>query len=966
MKNVGFFIKASLILIMVVSILKPQTHIVRAEDPNPPPAGETTDGSSPSTDTSSGDSSAASDSSQASEDESKPAESSTSANDVTFNDVPSNDVPSTDVASNVAASSPSDSTTSTDTAVADTAGAAPAADEAAANSENSAPVPDESASVSSDPSAAPIDSTADPAASASSTEGVESASPVADTFMEAIEKDITLVDGEGQTLTIADVEAQQLLTSSSSDPWFDAGSGVIVGYTSGSGCASFITVCHDGVTNSIQSAIDDPLSSGKQINIEAGDYTAEEFTLNDATRNFSLASNVLVNTINLNTNYSAVSVIGAIFTALNVNLNFSGTQTATIQQGVNLTESGGTLNVASKTYNESVTIDNTKDGITIAGSGSPTLDGTGLGANNGLNVHAKDVTISGFTVQNFSSGKGISADSGGNFTAHDNKFYRNNTGVALTNGTAGVLSNNTFGDAVEQPKYNFIGIDVDGSGGVPTSGYMLTSTGDKFYDSIEGVLLENGASGYFSGDEFLHNTLGIQVDEGGSIFSQNTLYSHNSIASHFYKAFGTFTNDTFQNNYDGIQATGASVDVSGSTFTDNKHGISAFDTVKNEPSTLVSHNNTYRGNEFAGIALFDNSTATIVNDNFEANGVGVDIDNHSTATITYSNFEGNDAGISSGYPAGTEAHYNRFYNNGVGIQNTNGGADYIQADDNWWGDNQGGSVPGRTAGNVDFSEWLYLDMTPSKDPITTGGDTTQLTTQMVSTDGTSNTLLTNPDLLGIQSSWFKYSSNVTLNTPGMGTLSGDTFTSESQAGDAGFSDTQFDDQTPTTKVTIITARALALNPAGANAPGNPDAPAPPAPIQQAVIPVTGDGLVNLLCGGASQLTLANGNTVRIPSLTPCTMQASLQSEAVEALPGPLPDGVQFVDALAVSVVDGGNALENLPQESLIQVNFAAPQIQAANSLAVYWWNGNAWQEVPANNLGVTETNSTGVFVLVMK
>ncbi len=400
-----------------------------------------------------------------------------------------------------------------------------------------------------------------------------------------------------------------------------------------------------------------------------------------------------------------------------------------------------------------------------------------------------------------------------------------------------------------------------------------------------------------------------------------------------------FEENTFQDNYESVVAEGASrVEVTNSTFTGNDYGVTLYDT-----STANSHNNTYTGNG-AAFEVYDNATATITEDNFEGNGTAILSEN----------------------PAGTEAHFNRFYNNGVAIENISGGADAIQADDNWRGDNQGGSVAGRTTGKVDFSQWLALDITASKNPIMVNGDTTQLTTDIVSTDGTSNTPLANTDMLGIQSYWFKYSSNVTLNTPGMGTLNGNTFASGGQAGEAGFSDIQFDDQTPTTKVTIITGRALPLNPPGPNPPGNPGGSAAPAPVQQAVIPVTGDSLVNLLCGGASQLLLANGNTVLIPALTPCTMQASLQSEAKETLPGPLPDGVQFVDALAVSVIDGGNPLDSLPQESLMQIDFAAPQVQANGSLAVYWWNGNAWQEVPATNSGIAETNSTGVFALVTK
>ena len=266
--------------------------------------------------------------------------------------------------------------------------------------------------------------------------------------------------------------------------------------------------------------------------------------------------------------------------------------------------------------------------------------------------------------------------------------------------------------------------------------------------------------------------------------------------------------------------------------------------------------------------------------------------------------------------------------------------------------------------NVDTSDWLALDMSASQDPILIGGDTTQLTTQMVRTDGTTKMPLSALDLAGIQGAWFNYTPSVNLQTPAMGTLNGNKFASGDQVGDAQFTDTQFDDQTPTTKVTILSDRPA---PIGPERPSLPGGPAALAPLEQVVIPVTGNSLVDLICGSLSQLVLPNGNSVTIPSLTPCTMQASLQPEAIEALPNPLPDGVQFVDALAVTLVDsGGNALDMLPNESLLQVSFAGQQVNETANLAIYWWDGNAWHEVPAIGFGVTETNHTGLFVLAAK
>lgn len=376
----------------------------------------------------------------------------------------------------------------------------------------------------------------------------------------------------------------------------------------------------------------------------------------------------------------------------------------------------------------------------------------------------------------------------------------------------------------------------------------------------------------------------------------------------------------------------------------------------------------------------DQTKFTSRGNTYKNNIKGVNIVGGLNKTFTYDNFEGNGVGIYTQDPVRVEIHFSRFYNNSIGIYYYHcGSGGHVQADNNWWGDNQGSA--GKITGNAVATNWLALDMTPSNDPINSGGEISQLTTQMVVTDGTTKTPLTDPELAAIQAAWFNYTSAPVLNTPILGTLNGDTFTSGEYGGDAQFSDTKFDDQTPTTKITIIGPPApvdpivpiVPENPNDPSVPANPGSPpmtanqgspAAPAPIPQIVIPVTGDSLVDLVCGGPSQLVLENGSNVIIPSLTPCTMQASFKQEAIEGLPGPLPEGVEFVNALSVTVVSDGNGLDALPQEALLRVSFAGQQVNETGSLAIYWWDGNAWQEVPMNSIGSAVSNNTGLFVLV--
>lgn len=944
MKNVKFLIKSSLILIMLLGFLRLQAHSVRAEETNPPPVPETTDGSSPSPDSNSGvnDSSGTTGALSASTDEdtsnqtgasnslgdaaSSAGASSTSTDEDTSNQAGTSNssgdssTGSTDPSTTAGddASGAADSSTSPDEGVSDPADSSTSPNDAVSEPADSSISTDEAASDVADSTTSPDGSASDPATSSESTGIEESSSPdteiadeAAEIIEEAAEKDITLADGDGQPITAADAQAQELLTSTASDPWFDAGNGVIRGYTSGGTCAAGVNDCHSGVSNSIQAALDDPDSAGKTIHIEAGDYSAETFTLNDDTRSFNLGSNISVNTINLNTTYDFVSkVVGGFFSALNVWLNFGGPQTATIQEGVDLTESGGTLNVASKTYNENVTVASTKSGITIKGHGNPTLNGswipyTGVPKEeiNGFDVQANDVTISGFTIQNY--WRGIRVNNSTDFYAHDNTFYHNSVGLS-TNLSTAVLSNNTFGDATDPSKGNDTGISVGES-------TTLFSNGNQFFYNFHGADLASLGSkskGFFSGDVFVNNHMGIHVV--------------------------------------------SNADVTGSTFIGNEYGVS----VSPFGAVFTSHGNTYSENHI-GVRTFGGANKTII----------------------YDNFVSNDIGIYSDFALDMQVHFSRFYDNGYAIYDDGFGCGFVQADNNWWGDNQGSA--GKITGNAVATNWLALDMTPSNDPINSGGEISQLTTQMVVTDGTTKTPLTDPELAAIQAAWFNYTSAPVLNTPILGTLNGDTFTSGEYGGDAQFSDTKFDDQTPTTKITIIGPPApvdpivpiVPENPNDPSVPANPGSPpmtanqgspAAPAPIPQIVIPVTGDNLVDLVCGGPSQLVLENGSNVIIPSLTPCTMQASFKQEAIEGLPGPLPEGVEFVNALSVTVVSDGNGLDALPQEALLQVSFAGQQVNETGSLAIYWWDGNAWQEVPMNSIGSAVSNNTGLFVLVTK
>lgn len=86
-----------------------------------------------------------------------------------------------------------------------------------------------------------------------------------------IESKATLLDAEGNSVPLGSEAAAEIL---SSDPWFDAGGGVVVGYSSSGICAANVTECHTSATP-IQAAIDDTRSTAKVINVETGVYNEQ-------------------------------------------------------------------------------------------------------------------------------------------------------------------------------------------------------------------------------------------------------------------------------------------------------------------------------------------------------------------------------------------------------------------------------------------------------------------------------------------------------------------------------------------------------------------------------------------------------------------------------------------------------------------------------------------------------------------
>ncbi|NPV87629.1 MAG: hypothetical protein HPY45_16650 [Anaerolineae bacterium] len=98
--------------------------------------------------------------------------------------------------------------------------------------------------------------------------------PIAELLVQAAEQDseIVVLDEEGEEVPLASKEAMEALSPGSvADPWFDAGGGVIVGYSATGICLPAVTECNTSSTP-IQDALDDSRSDGKTVYVEAGTY----------------------------------------------------------------------------------------------------------------------------------------------------------------------------------------------------------------------------------------------------------------------------------------------------------------------------------------------------------------------------------------------------------------------------------------------------------------------------------------------------------------------------------------------------------------------------------------------------------------------------------------------------------------------------------------------------------------------
>ena len=346
----------------------------------------------------------------------------------------------------------------------------------------------------------------------------------------------------------------------------------------------------------------------------------------------------------------------------------------------------------------------TFDGTTQPGAGAQNgvvvIDGSLLGAGNGLTVDASETILLGLTIRDF-PGDGVKANS---TTLDELELYDMRLLDNGGNGLSVAASNQvTIEDSA---------ITGNTGHGVNTS-FSTMGTLTLADSTISG----NGQSGVSTAASSNLIVSGNTVQGNGAhgIDARFTTTSMVTIDS----------NDVIDNGDVGI-ATSANFNL---TVTNNEvssnqgHGI---DASFNTTPTVAFEDNVITENDGSGVETAASDTLTIAGNEISKNGIhGLDASffTPTTGTIAENTFVDNAMfGVKVSGPM--DVHYNRFIGHAEAVSNS--GAT-VHAQNNFWGCNEGpNTLAGcdTVDGNVDFDPWLVLNADASPDTIAVGESST--------------------------------------------------------------------------------------------------------------------------------------------------------------------------------------------------------------------------------------------------
>lgn len=269
------------------------------------------------------------------------------------------------------------------------------------------------------------------------------------------------------------------------DPWYVDAAMTILSNSTGASAKAITAFSFNGLSPAVTGTVTEGTHSvaltvpfGTNVTALVPTITHTGVSVSPASgvaRDFTTPQTYTVTAVNGSTQAYAVTVTlgvaGAVTYVDAARPNDSGdglspaTAKKTIQSGINIVAADGTVHVAAGTYSEHITI--TKS-LTLQGSSdpSPIIDGGGAGT--AVTISASGVTVTGFTIQNASTG--IAATSGTGNAVHLCNI--------LNNSAWGV--NNTSGNRLDATD-NSWGIDSGPSGGAadPVTGRLADGTGGR-------------------------------------------------------------------------------------------------------------------------------------------------------------------------------------------------------------------------------------------------------------------------------------------------------------------------------------------------------------------------------------------------------------------------------------------------------------------------------------------------------
>jgi hypothetical protein len=127
------------------------------------------------------------------------------------------------------------------------------------------------------------------------------------------------------------------------------------------------------------------------------------------------------------------------------------------------------------------------------------------------------------------------------------------------------------------------------------------------------------------------------------------------------------------------------------------------------------------------------------------------------------------------------------------------------------------------------------------------------------------------------------------------------------------------------------------------------------------IPLTGQ-----ICNGEKKVVLETGDAYGMYENL-CGIEFQLNEVAEELLPGTLPSGAAYAGGVDIILTSGGIKLAELPTGGKITLKFPIPDGVDETSLAVLFWSGVTWVEVPGGEVVdgfyVVEVIEPGIYVL---